>query len=334
MADVAVHHDRHARRSSRRGAPERRVTVVLPSCGARRGDRDDARTVGPQRQSGAQGAKLLGERRPRLARGIVLDAACRSARGGRCAESARGTAGRVPCGHPRRCGTCCPPARAHRPAAARAAKPNAVAAAIHGPVRGKLGRPAISASGDLVRVRCLDRRLLRGLLDALEHGLQQAARGVRIALHRVQRHLRLASRARSCACCVAQVAAAVSPPARGRRAHRPRSRRPRGRSRRRRSDPRRQAAHGSPARPDDWAPSRPSIDCSCADSWSCRARSCTTDGAIAACAAAPARPLAASSLPSASASALRARARFSVNRLICSLSSRACMPSTSPFRAR
>ena len=63
------------------------------------------------------------------------------------------------------------------------------------------------------------------------------------------------------------------------------------------------------ARTSGWlGPSRPSIDCSSADNWSCRARSCTTDGAIAACAAAPARPVAASSRPSASARALCARA--------------------------
>ena len=42
---------------------------------------------------------------------------------------------------------------------------------------------------------------------------------------------------------------AASPPARGRRAHRPRPRRPRGRSRRQRYGPHRQAAHGSPAHP-------------------------------------------------------------------------------------
>ena len=42
-----------------------------------------------------------------------------------------------------------------------------------------------------MRVRCLDRLLLGDLFDPLEHGLEQTARGVQIALHRVQRHLRL-----------------------------------------------------------------------------------------------------------------------------------------------
>ena len=40
-----------------------------------------------------------------------------------------------------------------------------------------------------MRVRRFDRRLLRGLLDALEHRLQQAAGCVRVAQHRVERHL-------------------------------------------------------------------------------------------------------------------------------------------------
>ena len=42
---------------------------------------------------------------------------------------------------------------------------------------------------NLVRVGHLDRRLLRGLLDALEHRLQQPARCLRVAQHRVQRDL-------------------------------------------------------------------------------------------------------------------------------------------------
>ena len=42
-----------------------------------------------------------------------------------------------------------------------------------------------------MRIRCLDRRLLRNLLEAFQHGLQQRARRLDIALHRVQRNLRL-----------------------------------------------------------------------------------------------------------------------------------------------
>ena len=180
--------------------------------------------------------------------------------------------------------------------------------------------------------RALRSRLLRGLLDALQHRLQQAARCLGVALHRVQRDLRLRHRARSVPV-LAQVLLQVRSRVRGRRAHPPRWPRQHGRS------PRRSAIHfgdlAAQACTSGWlAPSRPSIDCNSAVNWSCRTRSCTTDGAIAACAVAPARPLAASSLPSAAARSLRARARFSASRLICSLSSRACMPSTRPCSAR
>ena len=38
-----------------------------------RGDRDDTRPIGPERQAGPQRAELLGERRQWLARGILLN---------------------------------------------------------------------------------------------------------------------------------------------------------------------------------------------------------------------------------------------------------------------
>ena len=264
MADVAVQHD-DMLAVHRRQAPERPRDRRLAFLRPRRGHRDDARPVRPQRQA-RRAAHEAARRAPTAACARHIPrcwhALQRAAR--RCAGSARGTAGRAPTAHRRRCGRCCRQARARRPAAARTRCRTPSPRAIQGPVRGKLGRPGDQRQRDLVRVRRLDRRLLRGLLNALQHRLQQAARRLRIAQHRIQRDLRLCV-PRDLRLLLAQVAAAAHRPVRGRRAHRRRWRRPRGRSRRRRFGPHRRAALRM-ARTSGWlAPSRPSIDCSSAD---------------------------------------------------------------------
>ena len=305
------------------------VTVVLPSCGRAAVTATMRGRSGHKRQSGAQRAKLLGQRRVRLARGIVLDGDPLQRAAGHARDQRQDRAARAPYARRRRCGRCRRRARAHRPAAGRTASPSA-----HGRRHQRAGAREAWPSRyqrqrDLVRIGRLHRRLLRGLLHALQHRLQQPARRFRVALHGIQRNLCLRI-PRDLRLCLDQVALQCIHALASRPAYRPRWRPRRGRL----SAATVRSTSASCARSDCTsgcpAPSRPSIDCNCADSWSWRARSCTTEGAIAACAAAPARPLAASSRPSAPARSLRARARSAVSRLICSLSSRACMPSTRP----
>ena len=189
--------------------------------------------------------------------------------------------------HPRRCAASSRPGAADRPASARAERPAASAAAI-------IGTAAASSApgGRACEISCASevsmRRLLRGLLDAFQHRLQLRARGLDVALHGIQRNVRLGLGVaplvrRSAGCC-----SSVGDPLRGcarsclgRRDDAARFRRPP------RAAPRRTGGRRLWI-PDGWRQAGPAATCSCAASWSSWARNCTTEGAIAACGAGPA----------------------------------------------